>query len=232
MPSTIPARLGLPPLSDVGKPNLAEGVVLRPRAAGATGAHHPRAMLKLKGESFYERAPGHAAAAAEYADAVCGGKLAAGLAGAWLDHICVSRLASVRSKHSEEEFRDRATMVAELVADAEGPSRKALFATASDRPGRRGEDKRGRGGRDGAAQHNYMHLYVAEHACSRHVLRSVPSCCSFWTGPTRWPFVPLSQSTSRPRARWRRWRNGCRRRSGWCCAARRLAFGLFRELGV
>ena len=65
MPSTIPARLGLPPLSDVGKPNLAEGVVLRPRAAGATGAHHPRAMLKLKGESFHERAPGHAAAAAD-----------------------------------------------------------------------------------------------------------------------------------------------------------------------
>ena len=47
MVSTIPARLGLPPLQDVGIPNLSEGVVLRPRCAGMVGISHPRAMLKL-----------------------------------------------------------------------------------------------------------------------------------------------------------------------------------------
>lgn len=126
MPSTLPAQLGLPPLSEAGRPNLLEGVVLRPAGGGLGGDaaaeglhHHPRAMLKLKGAAFYERAPGHAKEAAAAAETICGGRLPQGLAAAWLEHICPSRLASVRSKHSEAEFADRPAMVAELVADAE-----------------------------------------------------------------------------------------------------------------
>ena len=110
--STIPARLGLPPLPG---PNIAEGVVLRP--AGA--AHHPRAMLKLKGKAFYERAPGHAEEAAKMAVAMSDGRLNGPMARAFLERVCVSRLASVRSKHSEAEWSDRKAMAAALIADAE-----------------------------------------------------------------------------------------------------------------
>ena len=38
---------------------------------------------------------------------------------AWLEHICVSRLASLKSKHSEAEFADKEAMMGLLVADAE-----------------------------------------------------------------------------------------------------------------
>ena len=51
--------------------------------------------------------------------AMSDGRLNGPMARAFLERVCVSRLASVRSKHSEAEWSDRKAMVAALIADAE-----------------------------------------------------------------------------------------------------------------
>ena len=51
--------------------------------------------------------------------AMSDGRLNGPMARAFLERVCVSRLASVRSKHSEAEWSDRKAMAAALIADAE-----------------------------------------------------------------------------------------------------------------